>query len=299
MKSLSGLLSAQWPYMVLACMMLVGCNAPVESDRLHVSPVFDDGSPLAHRHRMHSLTESPDGQMRIYAAQKGDVTDLMIMRRTDRGEWGAPALLDLPRFETNTSPRFFPDSTLYYSSDAPHPKRAGRKDLNIWRVSYAAGRFGTPEVLPDEINTGSHEDGFAYLGEDRAVFSSTTIGGVGGYDLYIAKYKNEKWTVSPFPHNTQMADSHPVATQDGMTLIWYAHMPLQAVYGSVDLFFSEWKDGHWEEPSNLGPIINTQGIEYGAGISADGATLFFSRDGILLETNLQAALRDAGYIAPK
>ena len=261
--------------------------------------VFPDAAPLAHRQRNHSMTETPDGRLRVFAAQRGDATDLMLMKRIDGGKWSEPTKLNLPRRETNTSPRFFPDGVLYYSSDAPHPERPGRKDLNIWRVEFKGDDLGVPEVLPDTINSGSHEDGFAPIDAQRAVFSSTTLGGAGGYDLYIAEKVKGAWQVSPFPHNTAMADSHPVAAQGGSVLIWYAHLPSDAAYGAVDLFMSRFDSGHWSAPQNLGPGVNTAGIDYGAGVSGDGKTLFFSRDGVLLETDLAAAINDAGYISPE
>lgn len=285
--SLSALVCLTW---------LSACERAQTTTKLTPIPIFADAAPLAHRHRNHSMTESPDGQLRVYAAQKGDVTDLMLMRRRADGEWSAPSLLPLPRRETNTSPRFFPDGTLYYSSDAPHPDRPGRKDLNIWRVSEIGGQATTPEVLPNSINTGSNEDGFAPLGPARAVFSSTTLGGAGGYDLYFAQESESGWDIVPFAHNTVMADSHAVATHNGDTLIWYAHMPADAIYGSVDLFVSRQESNGWSQPVNLGPVINTTGIDYGAGLSADGETLFFSRDGVLLEVNLAQALNAAGFV---
>lgn len=290
------------------CVLLAGfaglaaCGMPEGAGPVEVRPVFPDAAPLAHRHRNHSMTESPDGRLRVFAAQQGDETELMAMRRV--GEtWSAPVLLDLPRRETNTSPRFFPDGTLYYASDAPHPDRPGRKDLNIWRVDLHADNagvdVGVPDVLPDVINSGSHEDGFAPLGSGRAVFSSTTLGGAGGYDLYIAERAAEGWQVHPFAHNTEMADSHPVAVRNGEMLIWYAHLPSEVVYGAVDLFVSRRNGAGWSPPENLGPLINAAGIEYGPGVSGDGDTLFFSRDGILLEVDLAGALSRTGYVAPE
>ena len=276
--------------------LLSGCTEQSAPEAVSAKPVFPGAAPLAHRHRNHSLTESPDKQLRVYAAQRGDVTDLMLSRRTDGEGWSKPVVLNLPKRETNTSPRFFPDGTLYYSSDAPHPDRPGRKDLNIWRVTHVDGVFGTPTVLPNSINTGSHEDTFAPLGAGRAVFSSTTLGGEGGFDLYVVEENDGDWDVTPFPHNTAMADSHPVATKDGATLIWYGHLPSDKVYGAVDLFFSRLENGTWSEPKNLGPAINTAGIEYGAGLSVDDEALFFSRDGVLLEIKLEAALGQAGYV---
>ena len=282
----------------VSALLLYGCGKQEAFDRQDVQAVFPDAAPLDHRHRNHSMTETPDGRLRVFAAQRGDATDLMLMTRMEGGKWSVPVVLDLPRRESNTSPRFFPDGTLYYSSDAPHPERPGRKDLNIWRVAFQGDAPGVPEVLPNAINSGSHEDGFAPIDNQRAVFSSTTLGGVGGYDLYIAEKVKGEWRVSPFPHNTAMADSHPVVAQDGSVLIWYAHLPSDGVYGAVDLFMSRYEAGQWSDPENLGPLINTAGVDYGAGVSGDGQKLFFSRDGVLLETNLATAIKRAGYVEP-
>jgi hypothetical protein len=291
-------------------MVLAACNATnagspcrtIFADRLpvQVDPVFPEAEPLAHRHRNHSMTEAPDGRLRVFAAQQGDITELKLMTCLADGSWSEPTVLDLPRRETNTSPRFFPDGTLYYSSDAPHPNRPGRKDLNIWRVNYTDDEFGQPEVMPDSLNTGSHEDGFTPLGGrgDRAVFSSTTLGGVGGYDLYVGEKSGDDWRVVPFPYNTAMADSHPVVTPDGEHLFWYAHLPSEDVYGAVDLFVSRLDSDGWSAPVNLGPVINTAGIEYGAGVSADGDTFFFSRDGVLFQAPIKPVIAEAGYVAP-
>ncbi len=284
-----------WRAFAFTLMCLSACG-----DKAAIDPnpriVFPDAEPLAHRHRNHSMTESPDGQYRVYAAQRGDYTDLMLMRRLENDQWSEPELLNLPRLESNTTPRFFPDGTLYYSSDARHPDRPGRKDLNIWKVKLTDGVPSEPEVLPDEINTGSSEDGFAPLGPNKAVFASTTLGGVGGFDLYIAEWSDGEWHVTPFPHNTLMADNQPLTARDGKILIWYAHLPTDQVYGVVDLFVSRYDEkAGWSLPENLGPIVNTAGIDYGAGISGDEERLFFSTDGILYDVNLDYVLSNSGF----
>ena len=42
-------------------------------------------------------------------------------------------------------------------------------------------------------------------------------------------------------------------------------------------------NGVWGEPVNPGEPLNSTGINFGAGLSGDGKTLFFSRDGVLYE----------------
>ena len=49
-------------------------------------------------------------------------------------------------------------------------------------------------------------------------------------------------------------------------------------YGGTDLYYSRMKDSRWEDPVNLGPVINTKGNESYPFLNSEGE-LFFSSDG--------------------
>jgi hypothetical protein len=51
--------------------------------------------------------------------------------------------------------------------------------------------------------------------------------------------------------------------------------PNQDVY----IAYSWWLTGLWSKPSNLGPAVNTAGVEQRATLSADGKRMYFGRDG--------------------
>ncbi len=283
----------------IAC-VLAGCGEPLPQEpRL----IFPDAEPLRHRHRNHTMTESPDGKIRVYAGQKGDETDLMMMRKKPDGSWSAPELIELPRRLSATSPRFSPhDGRLYYASNAPHPDRPHLRDLNIWVTEWdpETETWAEPEVLPDSINTGGHEEGPAFDAQGRMIFSSTRLvdTAVGGFDLYEAtptegENGERDFEVKPLNINTMMADSQVVVTADGERIFYYAHLPVENVYGVVDLMTSTRNGDGWSEPVNLGPLINTPEIDYGPGLSGDGSLLFFSRQGVMYEVALSAALESA------
>ncbi|HKK41247.1 MAG TPA: PKD domain-containing protein [Bacteroidales bacterium] len=68
----------------------------------------------------------------------------------------------------------------------------------------------------------------------------------------------------------------PFLSPDGKRLYFASDKP--GGYGGSDLYYSEWKDDRWNDPVNLGPVINTTGNESYPFVSSTGE-LFFSSDG--------------------
>ncbi len=68
----------------------------------------------------------------------------------------------------------------------------------------------------------------------------------------------------------------PCLSPDGKKLYFASDKP--GGYGGSDLYYSEWKDDRWNDPVNLGPVINTPGNESYPFVNASGQ-LFFSSDG--------------------
>ena len=54
-------------------------------------------------------------------------------------------------------PFFAPDGWLYFSSDRPVSEKDSTQDYNIWKVQKENGAWGTPEALPENINTEGDE----------------------------------------------------------------------------------------------------------------------------------------------
>ena len=67
----------------------------------------------------------------------------------------------------------------------------------------------------------------------------------------------------------------PCISPDGKTLIFSSDLP--GGYGGLDLYYSEFKNGQWDKPVNLGSMVNTKGNEAFPSLYTDG--LYFSSNG--------------------
>ncbi len=78
--------------------------------------------------------------------------------------------------------------------------------------------------------------------------------------------------------NTGYNDQHPAISKDGLSLYLTSNRP--GGFGADDLWVSQRPsvDDPWGPPQNLGPIINTSGVEFAPAFSRDGHVLFFHSD---------------------
>jgi len=116
---------------------------------------------------------------------------------------------------------------------------------------------------------------------------STRPGGYGGGDIWVSTkqiternpegYWSEPQNLGA-TINSPVYDAGPCISSDG--LILFIHSDRIGGYGDHDVWFARRKtpDHPWEEPFNLGPIINTSAADFGASLPADGKTLYFSSD---------------------
>ncbi|MEQ8559739.1 MAG: hypothetical protein RIB03_15620 [Henriciella sp.] len=280
---------------LLALGVLAACGASQSETELPQTPssIFPDAEVPDAFNRAYSLTESMDGNVRVFAREHRDVTKLYEMRKQSDGSWSEPAELDFPTRNKLTTPSFsFADGMLYYASDIDILDR-GQRDANLWRVALDGEGWGTPEHLPASINDGAEQLNPAMDREGRLYFTSNGYDSVGGHDIFEARFDEASgdWTVSKMPDgfNDAKADAHVAVTPDGERLFFYSHR--QPKLGVVDIWTAERDEtGTWGIPYNLGEPVNTAGIDFGAGLSADGSVLFFSRDGVLMEIARTAAL---------
>lgn len=270
---------------------LAACGAPQPVEPVRVFPDAPEATTFT---RAYSMTEAPDG-VRVYVQEDGDTTAMFVVKRDGNG-WAEPVEIDLPTRGYITGPHFSRfDNMFYYASNAAFPERDGYKDLNIWRAEYLGdGQFGEPEPLPmPDINTGANEIGVATT-QDGLVLLVTnhSRGGLGSYDIMQGREGEDgSWSFETMPEgvNDRLIDDHVAVDPQGRWMIFYSHRSPKM--GASDLWISErGEDGIWQTPENLGPFVNTAEIEFGAGLSWDGQTLFFSRGGNLMEVPLSAVL---------
>ena len=278
--------------LLASCLMMAACSpsGPVEPKPVPIT----ETEATAKITLRYCLTESLDGKVRVFAAERGDETWLYEMRLED-GVWSSPERMDVPGRRLVQGPSFSrEDGALFFASDAELEAMPGRKDLNIWRMPLEDGVWGEPQPLAGDINTGANETMAVVDRDGDMVFVSnhSRLGG-GGYDLGEAKRdETGAWMlVRPLSElNDARTNDHIAITDDGRHLFFYSHR--QPKLGIVDTWISlRQADGSWGEPVNPGEPLNSAVADFGAGLSGDGETFFFSRGGKLMQIPLRAILR--------
>ncbi len=96
--------------------------------------------------------------------------------------------------------------------------------------------------------------------------------------LFYAVTEGKGWgRIREMRFNTEWFNiTMPCLSHDGKRLYFASDKP--DGIGGLDLYYSNWKNGYWEDPVNLGPEVNTEGNETYPFINETGE-LFFSSDG--------------------
>ncbi len=117
--------------------------------------------------------------------------------------------------------------------------------------------------------------------EDTLYFASDRLGGFGLADIYFTyKQSNGEWApaknLGPVI-NTRQNDVSPFYHPKFKMLYFTSNGQLYN-FGEYDIFKAEWADeGFWEEPRNIGPLVNGTGSEFYFTIDSDSENLFYAR----------------------
>ncbi len=91
--------------------------------------------------------------------------------------------------------------------------------------------------------------------------------------IYFLNFKSGE-EPTPFVHNGEYQTGHPTFSEDGSRMYFASNRP--GGFGQMDLWYCDWQGGHWSEPVNMGPVINTPSNEMFPRFHL--SRLFFSSD---------------------
>lgn len=151
---------------------------------------------------------------------------------------------------------------------------------DIYQSNREGSEWTEPVPLNKNINTPLFWETSACMSADgkRLFFSSNRPGGRGELDIWVSDLDSKgQWgkPVNLGPTiNTPGNEDSPFIHPDGVTL--YFSSDGHPSMGSSDIYCSEFKDGKWQKPHNLGYPINS--IEYDGffTMSADKKTGYYS-----------------------
>lgn len=143
------------------------------------------------------------------------------------------------------------------------------------------GEWQTAQNLGRPINTVRNEGAASITQDGKMIFFAgcNRPEGFGSCDIYYAIKSGNRWSepknLGPRV-NSKAKETNPFLSDDGKQLYFSSSRP--GGLGGADLWVSEWNGEYWEEPTNLGPSINTPGSEISPFLHADGKTLYFASD---------------------
>ncbi|MDR0181916.1 TolB family protein [Lysobacter arvi] len=237
-----------------------------------------------------SPTFSADGnEVYFFRADRGFGRYRLLTSRCVDGRWTQPVP---PSFAmagvSEADPALSADGRrLYYVS--ARADAAGER-LDIWRVQRDdRGNWGTPERLPEPVNSASSQLLPRPQPDGRLLFGSSRPGGLGQGDIYIASPRGDgQWHVENVgaPVSTAANEYEAELSRDGRVLVTVANR------GTTSHLYVYDRDGAtWRERGRV--PARTDVFQVGPLLSPDGRRLLFSqahdaeRSGEWFVTNLE------------
>jgi outer membrane protein OmpA-like peptidoglycan-associated protein/tetratricopeptide (TPR) repeat protein len=159
-----------------------------------------------------------------------------------------------------------------------------KSNEDIYESDLKDSTWGKAYPLPGKINSSTYNEGAENISQDGnwLIFTGCNFPqGLGSCDLYISYLTKNGWSepenLGPNV-NSEFWESTPSLSPDKRDLYFSSNVP--GGFGGKDIWVCHKNDnGHWEEPVNLGPEINTSGDESTPFIHADNQTLYFNSTG--------------------
>ena len=169
-----------------------------------------------------------------------------------------------------------------------HTTSENEQGTSMWYVSPGDEGRESVRVFSRELLTNLNDGPATFSVDGSVVYFSrnqdTTTKLKDAFDkqnklgLYRAERVDNKFVnITPFKYNsTQYSNTTPALSPDGRRLYFASDRP--GGYGGADLWYSEFSNGEWSDPVNLGPVINSKGNESYPFVSESGM-LYFASDG--------------------
>ncbi|MEM6265185.1 MAG: OmpA family protein, partial [Bacteroidota bacterium] len=171
-----------------------------------------------------------------------------------------------------------PDGKTLYFTRCNSPDGMG--DCDIFQATYDVGKWVAIKSLGPMVNSRSWDSQPNITADGNVLFfASNRFGGFGGVDLYYTqKLSDGTWSraqnLGPVI-NTPRDEVTPFFHSINSTLYFGTTGQLMN-YGDFDIMKSRWMENQWEEPNNLGPLINSATSEYYFSIDSKGANIFYA-----------------------
>lgn len=227
---------------------------------------------------------SADGRVLIFTSRREGGTgdgkdqdglyfeDIYVCKKQPNGKWGKPQSIGSNINSTGHEAAIglSPDGQLLFIY----------KNDDIFQSTRTESGWSDLKPLGSDINSSSWETHASTTATgDLLVFTSNRAdGGYGGRDLwYCKRLPNGEWGLAinmGSVINTDFEEDSPFISADGKTLIFSSQG--HTSMGGFDIFRSEFVDGAWTSPENIGYPINTAEDDVFFVLTPDGRHAYYS-----------------------
>jgi OOP family OmpA-OmpF porin len=269
----------------LPCSLAVGQKVKTEDlDALvrNLNTRYDEQNPVLSPNGLSMYFTRAHDSLNIGGTK--DKGDIWLSTLTENGTWGPPANLGAPINDElkNYLLGFSPDGTIMFLNQERKAPGGLIANDGISYSVYRNGKWSKPSKAPVDylFNKSGHQSGSVSADGKKMLLSLHSYASRGEEDLYISTYENGKWT-QPVnlgsDINTARQEMTPYLSPDGKKLYFSSNG--HGGKGGRDLFVAErngksWRD--WSKPINLGPDVNSIGVELNYFIDSKNSIAYFS-----------------------
>jgi hypothetical protein len=180
------------------------------------------------------------------------------------------------------SPFILPDGNTMYFFFTPDGNIPAEKQLfdgvtGIWSSMKVNGKWTEAQRVVLQDSNDLSLDGAECIVGDELWFASARQGNQRNIDIWVAKYKNGRWTDWKNAGRTlnveyEVGELH--VTLDGSEM--YFHSPRAGGKGDYDIWVTRQLDGKWQLPENVSEV-NTTNMDGWPCITPDGQELWLTR----------------------
>lgn len=244
-----------------------------------VNSEYDEFSPVVSADEsklMFTSTKHPEGSDQW--DKKKEYYEYVYETTMQGYNWLPPLHVDL-KTDANVGTCFLsPDGQellLYVGQPGSHDSRKG----DIYKSILQGSTWSEPVPLGNHINSRDWEGSASFTPDGQTIFfSSEKPSGYGGSDIYMVRKKqNGSWGgVENLGGvvNSSFNEDAPFIHPDGKTLYFQSNN-LNSM-GGYDIFKTEFINGRWTTPVNIGHPINSPYDEYSFTITADAQKAYYS-----------------------
>ena len=143
------------------------------------------------------------------------------------------------------------------------------------------GKWSTPKSLGNLVNSLAWDSQPTLSqGEDTLYFASDRLGGFGLSDIYFThKLRNGQWSAAENAGpviNTRESEVSPFY-HPLYHVLYFSSRGQLLNFGDFDIYKTYRVGGRWQEPKNIGPLVNGKGSEYYFTIDHESKNLYYAR----------------------